>query len=127
MFGTESPVHAAIYDGGDNEGHPSFNYGNGFGVYKKHAHYPDYGFPVLYYRYVGTPTERAEIAEHNAKIKAQREAAADNKLREMAAQHKPLLKTDSLDNDDSRLQQIVDNNKSSNETVQFLKKFPKRR
>lgn len=65
------PEHATIVDSiGKNEEIIS-NYSDGNGHYRLQKEYPDNGYPKLYYRFIGTPAERAEIAEHNARVKEQ--------------------------------------------------------
>lgn len=72
------PNHAALIDGFDEDGIERVNYSDGYGNYKKHAHYPT-SLPKSYYRFIGTPAERAEIAAHNAAVKKQRQEIYGNK------------------------------------------------
>jgi len=74
-----SPTHATLLDSIGEGGELISNYSDGSGHYRKHKEYPYGGIiPNLYYRFIGTPAERAEIAEHNARVKEQQKQIYGN-------------------------------------------------
>ncbi len=78
-MGEYYPYHAAVIDGFDEDGAERVNYSNGYGHYRKNAHYPETkNSKKNYYRFIGTPAERAEIAAHNAAVKKQRQEIYGN-------------------------------------------------
>ena len=72
----ESPYHAIMLTGHDENGKPLFTYGTGYNNnINKGTHYPTETIKKKY-RFVGTPEDIAEIEAHNAKVRKFHEETA---------------------------------------------------
>ena len=68
--GGYEPIHMLTYTG-DKDGERLYSYGSGIDTYyQRNGRYPiDDGYKTQNYRFVGTPSDIAEIEAHNAKVR----------------------------------------------------------
>lgn len=105
----------------DDDGHYKVSYGDGFGTYKNNksdAYWRDGDKTV--YRFIGTPAERAEIAEHNARVREQAKQVYGNE------QGQPTVQKGKIEPISVGQREVKIDPEQLEKTLQFLDRVPKR-